>query len=71
VFDGPSDGSGDAGALVPINGDLEFKSIQFAFPSRPARLIYSDMSLDIAQKESIGLGMFLVLCVTCYFRLDT
>lgn len=58
VFDGPSDGSGgEAGAIVPINGNLDFKNVQFAFPSRPSRLIYKDMSLSVASKESIGLGM--------------
>ena len=56
VFDGPSDGSGGkAGANVPINGDLDFQNIQFAFPSRPSRMIYKDLSLSVASKESIGL----------------
>lgn len=55
-FDGPSDGSGaEAGAIVPISGDLDFQSVQFAFPSRPDRFIYSDMTLNVASKESIGL----------------
>lgn len=40
-----------------INGNLDFKNVQFAFPSRPSRLIYKDMSLSVAPKESIGLGM--------------
>ncbi|KAL3780127.1 hypothetical protein HJC23_001316 [Cyclotella cryptica] len=56
VLDGPSDGTGDdEGAIVPINGNLEFTSVQFAFPSRPNRMVYTEMSLDVAQGESIGL----------------
>lgn len=56
VFDGPSDGNGEeAGSIVPIEGDLEFENIQFSFPSRPDRMIYKDMSLKVASKESIGL----------------
>lgn len=56
VFDGPSDGSGEeAGTIVPINGDLDFKNLQFSFPSRPGRMIYKDLSLSVASKESIGL----------------
>jgi len=56
IFDGPSDGSGEeAGAIIPIDGDLEFKNVEFAFPSRPSRLIYKDMSLSVNRKESIGL----------------
>ena len=56
VMDRPSDGSGkQSGDVTPIDGNLRFESVQFAFPSRPSRLIYTNMSLDAAKKVSIGL----------------
>eukprot|EP01082_Thalassiosira_pseudonana_P012541 g11433.t1.1.5e17418b g11433 g11433.t1 contig5:842324-846534(+) len=55
VLEGPKDGSEDVGDVVPINGDIMFKACQFAFPTRPEKPIYTNLSLDVAQKESIGL----------------
>ena len=55
-FGGPSDGSGaGAGAIVPIEGGLDFHNVKFAFPSRPDRDIYKDMTLNVESKRSIGL----------------
>jgi ATP-binding cassette subfamily B (MDR/TAP) protein 1 len=55
-FGGPSDGSGaEAGAIVPIEGGLDFHNVKFAFPSRPDRDIYKDMTLNVESKRSIGL----------------
>lgn len=55
VLEGPKDGSEDVGDVVPINGDIMFKTCQFAFPTRPEKPIYTNLSLDVAQNESIGL----------------
>jgi hypothetical protein len=45
VIDRPSDGSGEqSGDVTPIDGNLRSESVQFAFPSRPSRLIYTNMS---------------------------
>lgn len=55
VLEGPKDGSEDVGDVVPINGDIMFNACQFAFPTRPEKPIYTNLSVDVAQKESIGL----------------
>jgi len=62
TLEGPTDGSGeDVGEVVPINGDIKFKSCQFSYPARPDFPIFYEsperdgVNLSVAPKESIGL----------------
>mmetsp|Transcript_15434 Transcript_15434/g.32636 ORF Transcript_15434/g.32636 Transcript_15434/m.32636 type:complete len:1373 (-) Transcript_15434:205-4323(-) len=62
TLDGPTDGSEkEVGEVVPIKGDIVFKSCEFSYPARPDFPIFyksperDGVNLSVAQKESIGL----------------
>ncbi|GAB9470280.1 Multidrug resistance protein abc superfamily [Globisporangium polare] len=43
--------------IVPshVNGDIEFKSLAFAYPSRPEAQIYSNYTLKVARGQTVAL----------------
>lgn len=62
VMEGPTDGSEeDSGEIVPIKGDIKFKSTEFSYPARPDFPIFyksperDGVNLSVDRKESIGL----------------
>ncbi|TMW58939.1 hypothetical protein Poli38472_007084 [Pythium oligandrum] len=50
------DASSQSGEVLPhINGDIEFKRVQFAYPSRPDATIYSNYNLKIRAGQTVAL----------------
>lgn len=45
----------DASLSVDVEGDIEFKNVSFAYPSRPDQLILEDISLHVKPGEKVAL----------------
>ncbi|GAB9473867.1 Multidrug resistance protein abc superfamily [Globisporangium polare] len=50
------DATSTAGVVLPrVNGDIEFRSLTFAYPSRPDAQIYADYSLKVSRGQTVAL----------------
>lgn len=56
LLDLPEESSESSGRMTfPINGDISFQDVEFAYPSRPDAPVLKEVSFDVKAGQCVGI----------------